>query len=163
MTRRWAQRAAIALLASVVLVVGAGCGAQYPRDTHGSLRAATGGSLRVGVSANPPWTEVGADGEVGGSEARLVESYAASIGATVRWRVGAESVLAEEIDEGQLDVVIGGLTSSSPWTEKMAFTRPYATVQSPNGDSVKLVMATRPGENALLVSLERFLAHQDRR
>lgn len=146
-----------ALLVLGVLLV-SGCG--IPKDSRGSLDAATGGVLRVGVSANPPWTQVDAAGTVSGTEAELVERYAATIGAEIDWQVGSEAVLADAIHRADLDIFIAGLTSDSPWTDKVALTRPYATAQASDGSSVKMVMAVPMGENALQVSLERFLAEQ---
>ncbi|AXE37714.1 transporter substrate-binding domain-containing protein [Acidipropionibacterium virtanenii] len=151
------------LLMALLLCLVAGCSASWPRDTSGSLDAATGGTLRVGVSVNPPWVTRAPNGGVSGSEARLVRGYARTIDADIRWRVGSESVLAEEIRDGELDVVIGGLTSKSPWTDKMALTRPYRTVTAPDGSSVKMVMGAPLGENALLVSLEKYLAEHGAR
>ncbi|AFV90724.1 MAG: transporter substrate-binding domain-containing protein [Acidipropionibacterium acidipropionici] len=148
-------RTAVGLVLALLLCVTTGC--SWPRDTSGSLDAASGGTLRVGVSVNPPFTTM-ENGEVGGSESTLVRGYARSIGADVRWRIGAESVLAEEMRNGDLDVVIGGLTSTSPWTDKMALTRPYRTVTAPDGSPVKMVMGAPLGENALLVSLETYLS-----
>lgn len=56
-----------------------------------------------------------------------------------------------QIKEGQLDVVVGGLTKKSPWSTHMALTRPYAE---------DLVMGVRMGENELQVALERYLARE---
>lgn len=148
-------RAISGLLLTLLICVVAGC--SWPRDTSGSLDAAAGGTLRVGVSVNPPFT-TDEKGDIGGSEATLIRGYARSIGAVVRWQVGPESVLADEMRNGGLDVIIGGLTSKSPWTDKMALTRPYRTVTARDGRSVKMVMGAPLGENALLVSLEKYLA-----
>lgn len=149
------------LVLVLVLVLLAGCSEQgFPRDPEGSLVRATGGQLYVGVSPNEPHTSVDDDGSVSGSEVRIIEDWAASIDAEVVWTVGSESVLAERIKLGELDVLIGGLASDSPWTTHAAFTRPYAEVPGPDGTPRKLVIATRLGENALLVNLEKFLVDE---
>ena len=61
------------------------------------------------------------------------------------------------LEHGDLDLVIGGLTADTPWTEHAAITKPYAEATDPAGEPVKLVMAARLGENAFLLRLERFL------
>lgn len=150
---------ALALLLAAVLMV-SGCQGSFPADAQGTLERASGGELRVGVSENPPWTEVGPDGSVSGSEVDLVTRYAETIDAQVEWVPAGENVLAAEMGAGTLDMVIGGLPSDAPWTSDIAFTRPYTTTTGPEGKKVEIVLGVRPGENALLVDLERFLADQ---
>lgn len=149
-------RIVTALLA--LCVITAGCAGGPPRDSQGTLDRVTGGVLRVGISEHPPFATVGADGQVGGEEAELVREYAASIDAEIDWMPGPESALAEAMKAGELDVVIGGFTEDSPFTGDMAFTRPYTTLERPDGSTAKVVMGVRPGENALMVDLELFLA-----
>lgn len=137
-----------------------GCGT-IPADAEGTLDRARDGTLVVGVSEHPPWTVVNADtGEVTGSEADLIKGFADSINAEIEWRPGAESVLAGEIKEGELDIVIGGLTTSAPWSSQMALTRAYASVDSEDGQTENMVMGVPLGENELMVALERFLAQE---
>ena len=136
----------------------AACGGPFPRDTDGSLDRITGGVLRVGVSENPPWTEVYDDGRVAGREVDLVRGFATEHGADVEWIPGAESELVMAMVRGDLDVVVGGLTSDTPWESEVALTRPYADEVTPDGDTEQMVMATPLGENALLVALETYLA-----
>ncbi len=147
----------VALVALVAVLV-AGCGGPFPKDTDGSLDRITGGVVRVGVSENPPWTEVGDDDGVTGREVDLVAGFARDRSATVEWTPGAESELVMAMARGDLDVVVGGLTSDSPWEKEVALTRPYAQEVTPDGDTEQLVMATPLGENALLVALETYLA-----
>ncbi|WP_222928365.1 hypothetical protein [Cellulomonas telluris] len=66
-----------------------------------------------------------------------------------------------DLEEGDVDLLVGGLTASSPWASRVALTRPYVTVPDEHGDEENHVMATRAGENAFLVELERFLIAQD--
>lgn len=146
------------VLVAVVATVLVGCAEpDFPRDPEGTLLRAMDGELLVGVSANPPHTEVADDGSVSGEEVQIIQAWAERIGAEVVWSVGAESVLMEELKLGELDVVIGGLASDSPWTTHAALTRPYAEVTGPDGRPGKLVIAVRMGENALQSSLERFM------
>jgi polar amino acid transport system substrate-binding protein len=119
----------------VVLVLTAGCG--WPRDAAGTEETVRGGVLRVGVTENPPWTRVADDGTVTGAEAALVDRLAERLGARVRWFPGAESALMAALRERSLDLVVGGLDGSAPWTEHASLTRPYLTTRT--------VVAGRPG------------------
>lgn len=148
--------AAAALI--VMLLVTTGCLGSMPRDSQGTLDRATGGVLRVGVSEHPPFTVVGENGDVSGEEVDLIQQYAAGIDARIEWTAGPESVLSEAMKNGDLDVVIGGFTADAPWTSTIAFTRPYTTLERRDGSTAKVVMGVRPGENALMVDLELFLA-----
>ena len=113
--------------------------------------------LRVGVSHNPPHTEVQDAAEPSGAEVTLVRDFAALLPAEIEWTMGGEEMLILALERGDLDLVVGGLTSDTPWTEHAAITKPYAETTDPEGKKVKLVMAARPGENAFLLRLERFL------
>lgn len=158
------RRAVTASGATVMLlsaVVCAGCAA-VPVDPDGTFERARGGTLVVGVSEHPPWTEVrpgegdgGGDVTVTGPEADLVTGFAATIDAGIEWRAGPESVLAQAADEGEVDIVVGGLGPSSPWEDHFALTRPYVT-----SDGEDRVLGVRMGENRLLTELERYLAEQ---
>lgn len=140
-------------LAACLLLL-SGCGT-FPADSVGTLDRARDGDLVVGVSEHQPWTDVTENGEYSGSEIELIEGFAESIGAKVQWHNAPESVLAGKIKQDELDIVIGGLTSSTPWSTHMALTRGYAEV-----DGESMVMGTRLGENELLVALERYLAKE---
>lgn len=145
----------VSLVAAVCL---SGC-ASIPADSEGLLERARGGTLVVGVSEHEPWTVVADDGTVSGTEASLVTDFAGQLDADVEWEVGPESVLVDKVATGEVDVLIGGLTTSSPWSSDIAFTRPYTEVVSDEGQKQKMVMGTPRGENAFLVALERHLAH----
>lgn len=149
---------ALVVLLALVTVLASGCGSPFPKDTDGSLDRITGGALRVGVSENPPWTEVSDDGGVTGREVDLVAGFAQQQDADLEWTPGAESELIMAMARGDLDVVVGGLTSDSPWEKEVALTRSYAQEVTPDGDTEQMVMATPLGENALLVALETYLA-----
>lgn len=71
---------------AVVMAV-TGCSG-IPVDPEGTLGRASGGTLRVGMSQEKPWTAV-EGGERSGVEVRLVEEFAAGVGAEVEWHVSA--------------------------------------------------------------------------
>jgi ABC-type amino acid transport substrate-binding protein len=117
----------------------------------------TGGELRVGVAESAPWTETEGSGDPTGSEVDLVEEFADNLDADVDWSEGGEADLVYRLERGELDLVIGGFTDTTPWTSKAAMTQPYAESTNPEGKTAKHVMLTPMGENAFLVRLERFL------
>lgn len=154
--RRGGMRAALA--AAVVLLL-TGCGVQIPADPDGTLERVAGGTLRAGVAPHGSFTIVD-DGDVSGSEAELIRSFAASLDAEVEWTVGSEEALVRELENGELDIVIGGITDETPWIDKAGMTRPYDEFVDPRGDRHKLVMLVPLGENGFLVELERFLTEE---
>ncbi|RSZ64472.1 ABC transporter substrate-binding protein [Corynebacterium hylobatis] len=151
------MRLAGLLLAAVPLLSACGIVSSMPADVDGTMDRARDGTLVVGVSEHPPWVNIDGDtGEVTGSEAELLNSFARSINAEIEWRPGPESVLAERIRDGEVDVIAGGLTTAVPLSSHMALTRPYTAI---DGDE-EMVMGVRLGENELLVALERHLARE---
>ena len=156
------SRVILALLSSTfVCLLAAGCGLTIPADPERTLERVTGSTMRVGVSPNPPWTDVSETGEPSGTEVDLVREFAGTLQAQVEWVVGGEQPLIAALELGELQLVIGGLTSETPWTEKAAITKPYAETQDPEGRRKKLVMAAPMGENEFLLALEKFLLGKD--
>lgn len=151
------------LPALVVLLAVGGCSATVPTDPDGTLDRVTGGTLRVGVSPNPPWTDLpgGPDADPAGTEVELVERFAESVDAEIVWVPGGEEDLIGQLEHAELDLVIGGLTATSPWSSKVALTYRYTSTTGPRGEKELHVMAAPMGENAFLVELERFLLDQE--
>lgn len=144
---------------AVAALAAGGCGADFPADPDGTLdRVTTSGELRVGVSVNPPWTAAPGrpDGEPSGPEIDLIRDFAASLDAEPVWVVAGEEELVRQLEEGQIQVLVGGLTATNPHLTSVGATRPYATTPE-HGEQVEHVMAVVPGENALLSALERHL------
>ena len=185
------MRTKFLFLAALLVPLLAGCGLKMPSDPEGTLDRVAGGTLRVGISHNPPWTETGTGsdpanagtgsdtvsrtgpgeatagtGSTGtapaGTEAELVRAFAAEHNARVEWVSGGESNLVRRLERGELDLVIGGLTKDSPWSKYAALTQPYLETSNAQGDKEQHVMAARMGENAFLVELERFLREEVR-
>jgi hypothetical protein len=146
-----------AALAVLVMLLLSSCGLQVPADPEGTLDRISSGTLRVGVSHNPPWTTVRNNDDPAGSEVALVREFAATRGASIAWTAGGEETLMGQLERGELDLVIGGLTKKSPWSDKAALTQPYAEGRAPDGGKEEYVMASRMGENAFLRELELFL------
>ncbi|WP_258725466.1 transporter substrate-binding domain-containing protein [Cellulomonas sp. NS3] len=156
MTRKFT---AATVAAALGLVLG-GCSATIPTDPDGTLDSLRGGVVRAGVSVSPPWTDAEA-GEPSGLEVDLVEDFAGTLDAQVGWTVAGEEELVAAMERGELDVLVGGLTATSPWADKVALTYPYLTTTGPEGEKELHVMAVPSGENALMTELERFLLDQE--
>lgn len=158
------SRAAIVL----TLLAAYGCGA-LPRDPEGTLnRIEHQHHLRIGLVENPPWV-IRSAGEPLGIEPQMVRDLAASLGASPQWHWGSEQEHMEALDAYELDLVIGGIESSTPWSKKVGLTRPYLQEQdAPGAESRKKrtrshVIATPPGENAWLKRLQEFLKQENGR
>jgi hypothetical protein len=80
--------------------------------------------MRIGIMDNSPWT-IRTAGEPEGVEAVLVRRFAEEIGARPVWIWGNEHKLMKALELYELDLVIGGVVNSSPWSSKVGITRPY--------------------------------------
>ncbi|WP_255396364.1 transporter substrate-binding domain-containing protein [Kocuria sp. CNJ-770] len=143
-------------LGVVLVLVATGCAASYPADPHKTLERVTGSVLRVGISHNEPFVSVEHPAP-SGREVALVEDYASTLDAEVEWTADGEEELVDQLEHGDLDMVIGGLTDKTPWKQKVGLTRPYTQTVDEFGQTEKHVMAVRKGENAFLLDLDEFL------
>lgn len=116
-----ALRICIALLCSFALTACA-----IPKDPEGTLDRVTGSVMRVGVTDAPPWVEVTDQGPEG-IEVALVEDFARSIDADIEWIEGSEAELAQAVFLGEIDLMIGGLTTASTLASEVTLTHPYVT------------------------------------
>lgn len=116
------RRRSSAIVATAISFALAAC--EIPADPEGTFERVEGGTLRVGVIDHPPWADL-AGREPKGVEPTLVRRFAEQIQADIEWIPGSESELVEAMTGFQIDVLIGGLTRSSPWIKEVALTRPY--------------------------------------
>ena len=122
-----------------------------PKDPNGATeRILASHILRVGGTENSPWISF-ENGQAKGRDAELIQRFAAQMHARVEWSRGSESVLLRRLEDRKLDMVAGGFTSDSPWSDRLGTSRPYA------GEHI---VFTAPGENQLLLRLDTFLADQ---
>lgn len=143
-------------MAALLFLAAAGCGT-LPRDPEKTLEhVEKQHRMRVGLVENPPWV-IRTPGDPAGVEPELARRFAASLGATPEWTWGAEQEHMEALKKFQLDLVIAGVESSSPWAKTIGLTRPYF---KETGSGKNHVMATPPGENAWLKRLQEFLIGQ---
>lgn len=154
-----APKRSLALLLIAVVLTASGCGLRIPTDPDGTLDDVSGGVLDVGVSPNGDLIRVDGD-EPTGEEAETIRAFARSIDAEVSWTVGSEEALVRELENGELDLVAGGLTDQTPWTDSAGVTRPYTEVTASDGSIFHLVMLVPLGENAFLTRLETFLTER---
>lgn len=149
--RRATRVLAAAALTAVLCVALAGCG--IPVDPDGTLDRVTGGELRAGAS--PSGTTVVIDGDdVSGPLPQLIEEFAAEHDAEVTWTVGSEEDLVDGLENGELDVAIGGMTDQTLWSDRASVTRAFQGREG--ADSRGFVALVPLGENGLQSALERF-------
>jgi polar amino acid transport system substrate-binding protein len=126
----WARLAALdAHVALVMLSLLAMVGCGVPKDAAGTLGRVEGGTLRVGIAHNPPWTVVASGGEPRGVEAELVHGLSGELGARIEWIDGTEGELLEALEKRDLDLVIAGLRADSPYASRLGMTKPYVRVE----------------------------------
>jgi polar amino acid transport system substrate-binding protein len=114
------------LSAALTALLLAGCG--IPHDPESTLARVRGGTMRVGITANDPWTRL-EDGQPAGVEVELVERFAGEVGTRIEWVDGSEADLVAALEVRELDLVVGGLTADTPWQAKAAITRSFATTR----------------------------------
>jgi polar amino acid transport system substrate-binding protein len=118
-----------AALLIVPLIALAGCG--LPRDPERTAeKVRQRGEIRVGVSEAAPWirrVSQTANAEASGVEAELIRELARREGVKVRWRWGTLEEHFAALESGQLDLVAGALSESTPWSKKIGVTRPFVT------------------------------------
>jgi polar amino acid transport system substrate-binding protein len=105
-SRWWLGMFAVALVATLVT------GCNFPRDPMGTLGQVRGEEMRVGVALNEPWTQM--DGEPSGVEVELLKDFARELKAKPVFVRGTVPDMLTAAREGEIDVVIGGFTESSP-------------------------------------------------
>lgn len=131
-------------------------GCDLPRDPEGTLHRVRSGVVRVGVTPHGPWVETDAGKPPTGIEPALVEDFARQLDARVQWYRGSETQLIEALEAYELDLVVGGVTDDTLWSDRVGLSQPYA--ETANG---RHVIVVAPGENALLLELDRFLTSRE--
>lgn len=99
------------LAVSAIAVAVAGCDElRFPRDPDGTLEAVLeSGQMTVAAVHHPPW--VIDNGEaLTGAEVILVEDFADDLGVTVEWRRLSAFAAIQGLEQGEVDLAIGGFT-----------------------------------------------------
>lgn len=153
--KRGARAVAFAAGALIVGVALTGCAElAVPADPDGSLERIEGNVLRAGASLHTQLVEQDGE-EAEGPLAELVEEFASEHDAEVEWRFGSEEMLVTSLEEGELDLVVGGITADTPWVDRAAVTREHQLL-TVAGDRHPVVLLPL-GENRLLLEFERFI------
>jgi ABC-type amino acid transport substrate-binding protein len=117
-----------------------------PKDTEGSLeQIRETKTFRVGLIAGSQ------DGE--GRGRRLIDAVASEAGATPAITTGAAEHLLTQLEEGELDLVVGTMANKSPWALKVHASKPL--VPAAERAPTSLVALARNGENAWISLLHR--------
>lgn len=122
----------------------AGC-ADLPKDPEGTVeRIRASGELRVGLIAAP---------QANGAAGRYLARVAAATGARPTIVSGPSERLLTELEQGQLDLVLGELRADTPWSRHVNIVlHPDQKTSEP---AVVTAAAARHGENAWIMLLER--------
>ncbi|MHA7141888.1 transporter substrate-binding domain-containing protein [Arthrobacter sp. Sr33] len=113
------------------------------------------------MTENDRWVDTLSGGDPQGMEPDLVREFASTVGADIQWSEGSEHDLAESIEQGRIDLAIGGYHDDTPWSSHAGVTRPYVESVNEQGQTVRHVMLVPRGENAFLLELDRFLLKQE--
>ncbi|HEU0097591.1 MAG TPA: hypothetical protein VFQ67_02340 [Allosphingosinicella sp.] len=121
---------------------------RLPTDPDGTLdRVRAERRFRVGLIAT------GGAPAGGGPEDAFLARIARATGARPAVRHGASEPLLLDLEDGGLDLVIGPLSSESPWVERVALLEPLEAVPGPH--EVQVIPIARNGENRWIMLLER--------
>ncbi|HWV48735.1 MAG TPA: hypothetical protein VN035_04705 [Microbacterium sp.] len=155
--RRVPRHLAAAIACGALTMTATGCLGTVPVDPDRTLESATGGTLHIGLSAEPDIAELGAgpDDAPTGPLIDLAEDYAESIDARISWTPAGEETLVGLLEDGEIDLAIGGFSAETPWSERVGATRGYTDLPGLEGRTV--VWLVPAGENALLSDIELFL------
>jgi ABC-type amino acid transport substrate-binding protein len=121
---------------------------RLPMDPDGTLdRVRSERSFRVGLIAtgNAPVNA--------GLERAFLGRVARATGARPTMVTGASEPLLLDLEDGGLDLVIGPLSSESPWVERVALIEPLGAAPGPHKAVVTPI--ARNGENRWISLLER--------
>src|SRR5688500_8133368 len=99
--------------------------------------------MRVGVSEAVRWVVLEGYRPVGGVEVELARRFAREVGSRIEWVRGSEEELVDATKEGQVDLILGGLTNKSRWKKDVAFTRPYVETRAVVGVPPRRVVPGR--------------------
>jgi hypothetical protein len=134
----------------------AACG-PLPRDQHGGIEEARANRrLVVGVSAASPTL----DPAVQARERALVEEVARRLGVAVEWRTGDTHELLSRLEQWELPIVAAAVTTETPFKAHVGLSTPFWKDGPGHRD---YVLAVAPGENALLLLVDRVITETEAR
>ena len=102
------------LAATFLLFTGllGGCDdADFPRDPNHTLETVlSADEMVVGAVEHPPWVILDGNAPPAGAEVELVQAFADELGVDVTWRRLSAFDALEGLEQGKLDLAIGGFT-----------------------------------------------------
>ena len=107
-------------LLALSALVSASC--NFPRDPRGTLEGVQNATMHVGIVDNDPWTRM-EDGRASGFEVELLKDFARELGADTTFVPGTTPELLEAAKEAEVDVLVGGFTSTHQQTTARTPTR----------------------------------------
>lgn len=138
-------RLGLCFLAAVAL---AAC--RYPADPENTLDRTEGGTLRVGLLSDRATFDAS-------PEAARLDVVADALGATLQFRQGGAHDLVAALEDGEIDLIAGGVPEDTPFASEIGVSKPWGRVQI-GADSLPGVFGLRQGENAFLLAINRALA-----
>ena len=123
----------------------------FPNDIAGTMdEVMDTGVLHAGLVAGPAEAD----------EQALAEKVAGAAGANPEIQSGSAEVLLHQLEDGELDLVVGEFAKASPWKKRVAFTRtPEQDAQPPKHQPV-LRAAVRNGENRWLMFVSKTIGEE---
>jgi polar amino acid transport system substrate-binding protein len=128
-------------LLALLTIMATGC--EFPQDPRGTLERVQDGTMRVGIVDNDPWAQMEKE-RASGVEVELLKDFAEDLGAKISFIPGTTPELLEAARQAEIDVLIGGFTSTSPGVsegKEAGVTGSYLTTHS--------VVGVRPGAPTL--------------
>ncbi|MBB4004660.1 ABC transporter substrate-binding protein [Aurantimonas endophytica] len=153
-------RVARSLLALGILASFAAC--DLPRDPEGTTERVRGGNLVVGVIEGSPYAAL-PDQAAQGEEATLALAVARALDPKPVWIRGTGESIFAALESGDVDLAIGGIAASTPWSSHAALSTSIGTMELA-GDTEDRVFALPLGENRWLLEVNRVVrkAQSDR-
>jgi polar amino acid transport system substrate-binding protein len=119
------QRGLLFFVFALATLIFASC--DIPRDPRGTLDKVQNGTMRVGIVNHDPWTQI-EEGRASGVEVELLKDFAGEVVTQIVFVQGTMPELLEAAKQGEVDVVAGGFTSTSPGVsegKEAGITSPY--------------------------------------
>jgi polar amino acid transport system substrate-binding protein len=110
---------------ALIVFISTSC--DFPRDPRGTLDKVQGGTMRVGIVNHDPWTLM-EEGRASGVEVELLRDFAGELETEIVFVQGTVPELLEAARQGEVDVVAGGFTTTSPGVsegKEAGITSPY--------------------------------------
>lgn len=140
-------------LISIGCLVLGGC-ADLPRDQSGwTAQIQQDRVLVVGFSRPSQKDEL-----VFQREKAVLQKLAKRLGARLEMREGNAHTLLDKLGKREIAVVMAQIPSESPFAEKLGFSQPFYKRDDGNNNEVEYSIAVAPGENRLLLMLDKTIA-----